>query len=155
MSGGDVAPPAPVISTPSRFLRNKYGLAGFALALFSLTLVLSEHSSTAEGDIVFYLSKAPTRVGAFRVVADASAAGGNRLEHPNLNAARIATPLASPTTYVDFTITARANTSYRLWLRGRAAQNFGDNDSVWVQTSGTIDGNGAPVYRSEYRKLAE
>ena len=147
MPGEDVAPRARVIPTSSRFLRHRYGLAGFALALFSLTLVLSEHSSTAEGDIVYYVSKAPTKAGAFRVVADASAAGGNRLEHPNLNAARIVTPLASPTTYVDFTIAVRANTSYRLWLRGRAAQNFGDNDSVWVQTSGTIDANGAPVYR--------
>jgi hypothetical protein len=128
-------------------MRGRATSAALALAVFSGWMLLSQHGSTAAGDIVYYVWKAPTRVGAFRVVADASAAGGSRLEHPNLNGARIATPLANPTTYVDFTVTVQANTSYHLWVRGRAAQNFGDNDSVWVQASGTIDGSGAPIYR--------
>jgi hypothetical protein len=117
------------------------------LAFFSGLLMFSQHGSTAPGDIVYYVWKAPARVGAFRVVADSSAAGGKRLEHPNLNAARIVTPLANPATYVDFPVTVQADTSYHLWVRGRAAQNFGDNDSVWVQTSGTVNGSGAPIYR--------
>lgn len=103
--------------------------------------------STAVGDIVYYVWKAPVRAGSWRVVADATAAGGSRLEQPNVNAARITTPLASPTHYVDFSVTVQANTAYHLWLRGKAYQNFGDNDSVWVQTSGTVDSSGAPVYR--------
>lgn len=136
------------MATPwSRSVHPRYTLAGAALVIFSALLLFAEHSSTAAGDIVFYVAKAPTRAGAFRVVADATAAGGNRLEHPNLNAPRISTPLATPTTYVDFTVPVQANTSYHVWVRGKAAQNYGDNDSVWIQTSTTIDGNGAPIYR--------
>jgi Bacterial Ig domain/Calcineurin-like phosphoesterase/Purple acid Phosphatase, N-terminal domain len=136
------------VATPwSRSVHPRYTRAGAALVIFSALLPFAEHSSTAAGDIVFYVAKAPTRAGGFRIVADATAAGGNRLEHPNLNAPRITAPLATPTTYVDFTVTVQANTSYHLWVRGKAAQNYGDNDSVWIQTSTTIDGNGAPIYR--------
>jgi hypothetical protein len=69
------------------------------------------------------------------------------MEHPNANAARITAPLASPSHYFDLPINVQANTPYHLWLRGKAHLNFGDNDSVWVQTSGTIDSNGAPTWR--------
>jgi len=136
-----------VATSSSRSVRRRYTLAGAALVIFSALLSFPDHSSTAAGDIVYYVAKAPTRAGAFRVVADATAAGGSRLEHPNLNAARITTPLAAPATYVDFTLPVQASTSYHLWVRGKAAQNYGDNDSVWIQTSTTIDGNGAPIYR--------
>jgi hypothetical protein len=128
-------------------VRPQYTTAGAVLVILSTLLAFSEHSNTVPGDIVFYVWKAPTRAGGFRVVADATAAGGSRLEHPNLNAPRITTPLASPSTYVDFPVTVRANTPYHLWVRGKAAQNFGDNDSVWIQTSGTINASGAPIYR--------
>jgi hypothetical protein len=128
-------------------VRSRSTAGAAALVTFAAVLSFIEPGSSAEGDIVFYVSKAPTRAGAFRVVADATAAGGNRLEHPNVNAPRIATPLADPTTYVDFPVAVRANTPYHLWVRGKAAQNFGDNDSVWIQTSGTIDGSGAATYR--------
>jgi hypothetical protein len=127
--------------------RTRWTAGAATLVIFSAVLSFGERGRSADGDIVFHLFKAPTRAGAFRVVADATAAGGSRLEHPNANAPRIATPLASPTTYVDFPVAVRANTSYHLWVRGRAAQNFGDNDSVWVQTSGTVDGSGAPIHR--------
>jgi hypothetical protein len=138
-------PLVPRLSSAS--LRPRVAAGAAALVIFSAVLSFIEPGSSAEGDIVFYVSKAPTRAGAFRVVADATAAGGNRLEHPNVNAPRIATALANPATYVDFPVAVRANTPYHLWVRGKAAQNFGDNDSVWIQTSGTIDASGAPTYR--------
>ena len=116
-------------------------------AVIALAILWPRPGATAVGDIVYYVWKAPVRAGSWRIVADATAAGGNRLEQPNVNAARITTPLASPTHYVDIPITVQANTSYHLWLRGKAYQNFGDNDSVWVQTSGTVDASGAPIYR--------
>ncbi len=94
-----------------------------------------------------HVADEPARFGAWRVVADTTAAGGKRLEHPNVNGARISTPLASPATYVDIPVTVVANTPYHLWLRGKAFQNFGDNDSVWVQTSGTVNASGAAIYR--------
>jgi hypothetical protein len=119
-----------------------------ALALTMLLMLLwAQPGATAVGDIVYYVAEAPVRAGSWRVVADTSAAGGSRLEQPNVNAPRITTPLAAPAHYVDIPVNVQANTPYHLWLRGRALQNFGDNDSVWVQTSGTVNASGAPVYR--------
>src|SRR6185369_249057 len=42
-------------------------------------------------DIVLYASEAPVKVGAWSVVADATAAGGNRIFNPDANAPKIAT----------------------------------------------------------------
>jgi Big-like domain-containing protein/calcineurin-like phosphoesterase family protein/purple acid phosphatase-like protein len=133
------SPLSPIARPVSRFLTVAF--------VITLAIVWPRPGATAVGDIVYYVWKAPVRVGSWRVVAEATAAGGSRLEQPNVNAARITTPLASPTHYVDFPVTVQANTPYHLWLRGKAYQNFGDNDSVWVQTSGTVDGNGVPIYR--------
>jgi hypothetical protein len=56
-------------------------------------------------------------------------------------------PLAAPGDYFDFTFTAPANTPYHVWLRLRAAGNSKLNDSVFVQFSDALDGNGAAVDR--------
>jgi hypothetical protein len=103
--------------------------------------------TSAAADIVLYAAEAAVRAGSWRVVADPSAAGGSRLEQPNVNAARITTPLANPVHYVEYPITVEAQTTYHLWIRGKALNNSGENDSVWVQTSATVDASGAPLYR--------
>jgi hypothetical protein len=36
---------------------------------------------------------------------------------------------------------------YRLWMRGKAIANSYENDSVFVQFSGSVGANGAPTYR--------
>jgi acid phosphatase type 7 len=118
------------------------------VTIAALSPLLSQpHETFAAADIVLYAAEAPRRGGSWRIVPDATAAGGNRLEHPNLNAARIVMPLASPTHFVEYQVIVEAGVPYHLWMRGRAQDNFGDNDSVWLQTSGTVDANGAPVYR--------
>jgi hypothetical protein len=130
----------------SPFVRPFYTIATILTAVvFALTW--TSPGATAAGDIVFYVAKAPKRVGSWRVVSDTSAAGGARLEQPNAGAARVTTALESPAHYVELSVSVQANTPYHLWLRGKAYQNFGDNDSVWVQTSGTIDASGKPIYR--------
>jgi acid phosphatase type 7 len=98
-------------------------------------------------DIVFYASEAPVRAGTWRIVSDTTAAGGRRLEQPDAGAATIEPPLASPVHYVDFTVNVAPDTNYRLWLRLKGAGNSGYNDSVWVQTSDTVDANDAPMIR--------
>ena len=123
-------------------VRTAFCLAGALLAA-ALALV---NAQSGDGTIVFYIADAPVH-GAWRVVADSSAAGGRRVEQPNVNAPRLATPLASPTHYIDIPVVVEANRPYHLWLRGKAYQNSGENDSVWVQTSGTISGSGGPTYR--------
>jgi Calcineurin-like phosphoesterase/Purple acid Phosphatase, N-terminal domain len=122
-------------------------LAGLVLLITSALLFSQPHRAGAASDIVLYAAEAARRAGTWRVVPDQTAAGGSRLEQPNAGAARITTPLANPQHYVEYPIVVEAGVPYHLWLRGTAQSNSGDNDSVWVQTSATVDANGAPVDR--------
>ena len=83
--------------------------------------------------IVLYASKAPLKVGAWQVDTESTAAGGAKMRHPNLGAAKITAPSANPASYFEVTFNAEAGRPYRLWLRGRADGNSWANDSVFVQ----------------------
>jgi Putative Ig domain len=98
-------------------------------------------------EIVLYAAKATTVVGSWSKVADASAAGGYRMWNPNANMAKLTTPLAAPASYFELTFQADANTPYHLWVRGEAEGNTYDNDSFYVQFSGSVDASGAPINR--------
>jgi hypothetical protein len=102
--------------------------------------------STGAGDVVLWASRAGNWPG-WSVVADPTAAGGMRLANPNLGAAKVGTPRAAPDQYFDLTFTATGGVPYRLWLRGKAASNSYQNDSVWVQFSDSVSSSGAPTYR--------
>ena len=99
------------------------------------------------GDVVLYAAEAGVKVGSWGAVSDSTAAGGQRLENPNAGATRINTPLASPVHYLEMSFNAEAGRPYRLWIRGRAYNNNGYNDSVYAQFSGSVDAAGAPVSR--------
>jgi glucose/arabinose dehydrogenase len=98
-------------------------------------------------EIVLYAAEAASISGAWRLVADASAAGGSRLFHPNARAPKLGTPMASPTSAFELSFTAEAGRPYRLWIRGRADQNSFENDSAYVQFSGSVTSAGAPTFR--------
>ena len=98
-------------------------------------------------EIVLYAADAVSVSGAWRFEADATAAGGKRLRHPNADAPKITTALAQPTDYVELRFAAEAGIPYRLWLRGRADRNDYTNDSVFVQFSGTVTTAGQPALR--------
>ena len=85
--------------------------------------------------------------GGWRLLADATAANGIAVGHPDAGAAKLTTPLAAPANYVEFTFEADAGRTYRLWLRGRADRDHWANDSVFVQFSGVVDADGKPVFR--------
>lgn len=99
------------------------------------------------GDVVIYAGDATSINGTWRRVADATAAGGSRLHHPNAGAPKVGTPAASPADFVDITFTAAAGRGYRLWMRGRADRNDYVNDSVYVQFSSSVTSSGVPTYR--------
>jgi len=103
--------------------------------------------ATTAGEIVLYAKNAKPINGNWRVVADATAAGGARVEQPDAGAAKVAAPLANPTNYFELTFTAEANRGYRLWLRGRAQNDSYNNDSVYVQFSGSVTSTGASANR--------
>jgi phosphatidylserine/phosphatidylglycerophosphate/cardiolipin synthase-like enzyme len=98
-------------------------------------------------EVVLYASSAPVAVG-WTPIADATAAGGYRLQNPNAAAPKITTPLASPAQYFELTFNALAGRPYRLWIRGKAISNSYENDSVYVQFDGSVAANGTtPTWR--------
>ena len=97
--------------------------------------------------VVRHAADATALHGTWRVVADATAADGVRIEHPDAGAAKVATPLAAPLDYFEMTFTAEAGRPYRLWLRGRAQNDAYVNDSAYVQFSGSVTATGAATNR--------
>jgi hypothetical protein len=97
-------------------------------------------------EVVLYASTA-SRFGAWTVVADATAAGGARLQNPDSGAPKRNSALAAPADYFELTFDAEAGTPYRLWIRGRAQGDSYTNDSVFVQFDGSTNSAGDPVDR--------
>ncbi len=92
-------------------------------------------------------AEASVRVGSWSPVADTTAAGGQRLSNANAGAARLDTALANPDHYFEMSFTAQAGQPYHLWIRGKALNDSGYNDSVHVQFDGSVNQSGTPVYR--------
>jgi hypothetical protein len=66
---------------------------------------------------------------------------------PNHMTAKLASPLASPSHYFELRFTAEAGRPYRVWIRGKADANSYENDSVWVQFSGSRSQAGSTAWR--------
>lgn len=106
-------------------------------------------------DVVLWASEAPVKVGNWSVVADSSAAGGNRISNPDAGAAKKQQPSASPSDYFEMTFNAQAGVNYRLWIRSKAQNDFWGNDSVFIQFSDSLNTSGSPVYRIGTTSAAE
>jgi len=96
---------------------------------------------------VLYASDASKIAGNWFLVTDTAAAGGSRIWNPDKGAAKITAPVANPVNYFEITFQAEAGVPYHLWMRGKADANSWANDSVYVQYSGSVDGNGAAMNR--------
>jgi phosphatidylserine/phosphatidylglycerophosphate/cardiolipin synthase-like enzyme len=107
------------------------------------------------GDLLLYGMDGRIVGTAWRKQSDATAAGGQRLWNPNLNAAKIVTAAASPASYVELTFNAVAGLPYRLWIRGRAESDAYANDSAFVQFSGAVNASGTPIFRIGTTAAAE
>jgi hypothetical protein len=97
-------------------------------------------------DIVLWAAEAQTLF-EWTPIADATAAGGLRLQNANTGAARKLVADVAPTKYFEMTFQALAGRGYRLWMRGKATANYFYSDSVFVQFGGSLDHNGAVAYR--------
>jgi hypothetical protein len=97
--------------------------------------------------VVLWAAEAPVRVGAWSVVNDGTAAGNKRISNPDAGAAKRTSPLANPTDYFEMTFNATAGVDYRLWIRGKALNDFWGNDSVFIQFSDSVNSSGAAVFR--------
>src|SRR6185295_9738683 len=112
----------------------------------STAVDVAVRSGDGGDDIVLYAAEAPVAAN-WSVVADATAAGGSRLQNPNAGAGKLAAASAAPTAYFELTFDARAGRGYHLWIRAQASSNDATNDSVFVQFDNSVDANGAPAYR--------
>jgi phosphatidylserine/phosphatidylglycerophosphate/cardiolipin synthase-like enzyme len=110
---------------------------------------------SGSAEVVLYASKAPVKVGAWRTESDASAAGAAKIRHPDAGAAKITTASASPVNYFEMTFYAEAGRGYRLWIRGRADNNYWGNDSVFVQFTDSVTSSGAASWRIGTTSAAE
>ena len=102
--------------------------------------------ATSATDITLDASKA-TRAGKWTLASDSSAVGGYKVRHPNGGAAKVSGALASPANYFELSFDAVAGVGYRLWMRGRADADGWDNDSVFVQFSGSVTSSGSSTWR--------
>jgi acid phosphatase len=107
----------------------------------------STTAPTSYREIVLHTQTAATTAGLFRLDLDAGAAGGSCEHHPDLVAAKVATPLSAPANYFEMTFNADAGKAYRLWIRGKAERNYFGNDSVHFQFSQSVTSTGTPLYR--------
>ena len=115
--------------------------------LFSAALLLALAQTSAPDDIVLRPGQSATVAGGWSIVSETTAAGGTAVRHANAGAAKLTSPLASPTHYFDVTFEAAGGVPYRLWLRGRAQSDSWANDSVFVQFDRTEAPAGTAAYR--------
>jgi Big-like domain-containing protein len=121
--------------------------AGASTTTTVLTVQVAPSAPSGTDEVVLYASRAPVIAGNWIMTADASAAGGSRLQNPDAGAAKVTQALAAPANYFDLTFTADAGKPYRLWVRAIAQNNDYNNDSLYVQFDGSIDEVGNPVNR--------
>ena len=114
--------------------------------LASAVLMLAANAS-AQSDIVLKASSPSAKAGKWTVQTDSSAYGGAKIRHPDADAAKIETAVASPANYFELTFTATAGIPYHLWVHGRADGDDPYNDSVFVQFSGSVNSSRGAVYR--------
>ena len=130
---------------------SSHDAAGLATAVFdNVTLRradLAPPPPTGPGEDVVMWAADASVVSGWTLTADASAAGGQRLQNANAGAAKVVTAAAAPTQFFELSFHALAGRPYRLWLRGKAISNAATNDSVHVQFDGSTDAAGAAVAR--------
>ena len=98
--------------------------------------VTVDNPTSGAGDIVLWAGDATVMSGGWQRQSDSTAAGGFVMRHPNANAPKRTTPLASPVDYFELTFEAQANVPYHLWVRSKADGDYWANDSVFIQFSG-------------------
>jgi hypothetical protein len=136
-----------IVLSPSRYLSSSPGNTTNDTVILSSSGTSTPPTTSTSPEVVLYAAQAQVIAGSWRAVADPSAAGGQRVTHPNAGAPKLMAPLANPTNYVELTFTAEAGRPYRLWIRGKAENNDWANDSVYVQFSGSVDSSGNAMNR--------
>ena len=121
-----------------------YDIAGKIAS--STRTVQVANGAGGSGDIVLYPSQVATISGNWARLSSTTGAGGQKMSSANRGWYSTGA-LAAPADFFEVPFAAQAGTPYRVWLRLRAAADWRENDSVWVQFSGALDAAGAPLWR--------
>ena len=78
---------------------------------------------------------------------DPTGALGLKARNPDRGAPKLTTPLAEPEDYIELVFLADPTQEYKLWIRGKADNDYWGNDSAWVQFEHSLTLSGAPAYR--------
>lgn len=125
------------------------------LWLTALAMAAVPQLAAAQSDVVLHPASASVRAGKWTVVSDSSAVSSKAMRHPDAGAAKITTALASPSNYFELTFSATAGIPYRLWVHGKADNNYWGNDSVFVQFAGSVTSSGSATWRIGTSSAAE
>src|SRR5215213_1025054 len=127
----------------------KFILSAAFIVFAFITVIYTPGASAGQSaaEVVLYAAEAPVRAGSWAVVADPSAAGGARIHNADSGAPKLGTPLANPASYFEMVFNADAGRPYRLWIRGKAQNDFYGNDSIYFQFSDSVTSAGAATYR--------
>jgi hypothetical protein len=100
---------------------------------------------TSAPNIVVYASDiAPSALhGSWSHQSDSTSPGGVKLATSDVGFAQLNNALATPSEYVDVSVSVVANVPYTIWLRLKAKANSKSNDAVWVQFSNARVNGGA------------
>lgn len=101
----------------------------------------------SNGDITMGAAYVSRVSGRWAVQADSSAIGSQVVRHPDGGLAKITTAAGSPTHFFEMTFRADAGKAYRVWIHGRADNDYWGNDSVHVQFSDSVTSSGSATYR--------
>src|SRR5687767_12104086 len=122
-------------------------VAARSSVVITMMAALAVPAIAACQDIVLAGGSSGTRYGRWSIVTETSASIGAAIRHPDAGVAKILTPSASPSDYFELSFDASAGRPYRLWIRGRAQNDYWGNDSVYVQFSNSVDSAGSAIYR--------
>ena len=120
-----------------------------------LTTVLSLGVTPAAAQDIILTAANGVRAGGWAVASDSGASTGKVMRDADGGAAKITRAYSSPANYFELTFQAQAGKAYRLWIRGRAEDNYWGNDSVFVQFSGSVTSTGSSTYRIGTTSAAE
>jgi glucose/arabinose dehydrogenase len=113
----------------------------------AVNITVQSSTPPPSSDIILYAADAPVRQGNWSRVGDASAAGGQAMFNQDLGAPKKSLASATPVDYFELNFIAQSNTAYRIWIRGRAQNDFWGNDSVFLQFAGSVDAGGNAIWR--------
>ena len=98
-------------------------------------------------DIVLYASDVTTSAGNWVRGNYATGAGGLAMQSNDAGWSNANEALPAPADFFEARFTPVANKPYRVWMRLRANADSKFNDSIWLQFSGAVDADGAPLWR--------